>query len=73
MGMQQLSDIMASPIFCDLFGLDGVTVHTECAHCGRKEAALTCAGCMLTIYCCKACQRKDWPLHKAWCWINPAP
>lgn len=37
-----------------------------CVVCG-KENFRTCAGCKLTAYCGRDCQKKDWPQHKAVC------
>mmetsp|Transcript_29984 Transcript_29984/g.73820 ORF Transcript_29984/g.73820 Transcript_29984/m.73820 type:complete len:218 (+) Transcript_29984:180-833(+) len=46
---------------------EGVSLDT-CAACGFEFPNLqTCAGCKQVNYCCKACQRSDWRLHKEPC------
>jgi hypothetical protein len=50
-------------------GLPWITGAAE--HCSRKGclavAAHTCAACKSLKYCSKACQKLDWPSHKATC------
>ncbi len=44
-----------------------------CAHCGataemlENGKLLECTACRSVRYCGKACQKEDWPLHKATC------
>lgn len=48
----------------------------ECACCHRKQSAADapfrrCAKCIEenlvpAVYCCKECQKEDWPAHRAW-------
>ena len=41
----------------------------QCAQCGLDESTgaklSACSCCKTTVYCCKECQKKDWPKHKA--------
>jgi len=41
----------------------------QCAQCGLDESTgaklSTCSCCKTTVYCCKECQKKDWPKHRA--------
>jgi hypothetical protein len=40
----------------------------RCAGCGAGACSLSlCAGCAAVRYCSAACQRNDWPAHKAAC------
>jgi hypothetical protein len=42
--------------------------HKVCKTCESCEGKmLTCAGCKFEYYCSAACQKKDWPNHKAVC------
>ncbi|KAJ7661714.1 hypothetical protein B0H17DRAFT_1144592 [Mycena rosella] len=49
-----------------------------CDACGRSESSLkkrqllTCAGCLLTKYCSKECQKQDWSGHKNRCHLFEA-
>ena len=42
----------------------------DCDTCG-KPATESCAGCMTTFYCGRACQLKKWPTHKDFCRSSP--
>lgn len=43
-------------------------VHKRCVSCGKVENKMSaCGGCSFTFYCSRACQKKDWPTHKAEC------
>eukprot|EP00930_Biecheleria_cincta_P040213 TRINITY_DN2756_c0_g2_i2.p1 TRINITY_DN2756_c0_g2~~TRINITY_DN2756_c0_g2_i2.p1 ORF type:complete len:1138 (+),score=237.20 TRINITY_DN2756_c0_g2_i2:59-3472(+) len=47
-----------------------------CGHCGREQKPdkprfSRCSMCIdeeldAAVYCCRACQKEDWPAHKAW-------
>ncbi|XP_041358662.1 uncharacterized protein LOC121375303 [Gigantopelta aegis] len=40
----------------------------ECRTCKSRDARLkSCAKCSKVFYCCKECQREDWPSHKKEC------
>ena len=39
---------------------------TSCAQC-RAPGVLRCASCRSVHYCGRACQKADWPVHKALC------
>merc|ERR1712098_541364 len=43
----------------------------KCANCGVLEKSekqfQKCSRCGFVFYCCKACQRKDWPNHRQTC------
>jgi hypothetical protein len=39
-----------------------------CVSCGFSKHTMNfCQGCQVAYYCSKACQKKDWPVHKARC------
>jgi len=42
------------------------TTASYCVRC-RLAATMRCAGCHVTRYCSKLCQRKHWPVHKETC------
>jgi hypothetical protein len=62
-----ISGVGASPAECA--GFRGWT----CACCGitaqisRSGELKECAACRAVRYCGKACQKEDWPAHKATC------
>lgn len=39
----------------------------ECSGCGAQAPRYACQRCHLVRYCSKACQQKDWQLHKQSC------
>mmetsp|Transcript_22274 Transcript_22274/g.56039 ORF Transcript_22274/g.56039 Transcript_22274/m.56039 type:complete len:128 (+) Transcript_22274:564-947(+) len=43
------------------------TLYSFCAGCGAAMAKLVCSRCREVNYCGAACQRRDWPRHKADC------
>lgn len=54
------------------FGLSRASM--ACSACGRShlkdapaKAVQMCAGCGVTAYCCKACQKAHWKAHKTAC------
>ena len=54
------------------WGLQNPDTTTSCNHCRvQSEDLQACAGCKESIaavmYCSKACQRSDWPMHKKDC------
>lgn len=38
-----------------------------CQSCCGAGSLKLCQGCRLVRYCSKECQRRDWPVHKAFC------
>ena len=45
-----------------------ITTRVPCAYCGKPYSGLRkCGGCNTPLYCCEACQRKDWKEHKKIC------
>ena len=39
-----------------------------CVTCAAESRKMMCCrGCRVAYYCSAACQRKDWPSHKAYC------
>lgn len=43
-------------------------VRRNCARCARRYPRMqSCSGCLTVRYCCKKCQRDDWPVHKGVC------
>jgi len=42
-------------------------VGQRCKRCMSFAASLRCSRCSSTFYCCKACQREDWPVHRVSC------
>ncbi|KAH3764566.1 hypothetical protein Pelo_3584 [Pelomyxa schiedti] len=51
------------------FGIEQLALKSlkECGWCGKPNQSLRCTRCLTTYYCNKACQKKDWPHHKASC------
>lgn len=50
----------------------------HCASCGcrhpeKGKKLLACTKCYMTVYCSKACQKKDWKMHKQSCKKISAP
>ncbi|KAG4438114.1 hypothetical protein IFR05_006394 [Cadophora sp. M221] len=50
---------------------------SKCIICDKPNAQV-CATCMSSVYCSKACQELDWPLHKTLCkklskFLNTSP
>jgi hypothetical protein len=45
---------------------------TECSHCGKAGAAMTCTRCLAVRYCGTGCQKLHWLLHKPAC-ARPLP
>ncbi|KAF9035614.1 hypothetical protein BJ165DRAFT_1409465 [Panaeolus papilionaceus] len=46
--------------------LGSLTHKSGCALCGKKSQN-RCVGCLSVVYCSKACQKEDWPSHRAQC------
>lgn len=47
------------------------TWQTICRNCGEAfEKCKRCSVCKITYYCSVACQRADWPRHKATCFSH---
>ena len=43
-----------------------------CMECGADGAKLHCGHCKVCYYCSKACQRRNWGLHKHVCTTDPS-
>ncbi|CAL1715886.1 unnamed protein product [Somion occarium] len=49
------------------------TLENRCDTCdvhGRRKPLQKCAGCGISRYCSKECQKKDWVVHKIACQMN---
>ena len=62
-----------SPLSCSQ-RLTLVNIDTTCQVCNTETSApRSCGGCYDRFYCCKACQRDEWPRHRDECvppWIS---
>lgn len=43
------------------------TLYSVCAGCGTAMANKVCGRCREVHYCSSACQKRDWPKHRADC------
>ena len=59
---RQLSDAVAE-----------VLASYRCEGCRRQLAAHRCGQCMNVRYCCRGCQKSDWPSHRDGCRAAPTP
>jgi hypothetical protein len=46
---------------------DALPVAVSCAVCGRSGTPRRCGHCTASLYCSRACQKADWPAHRARC------
>lgn len=51
----------------DVYGGNTFSFHVDCAACGSYNPVSVCAGCGVTRFCSRSCQKKFWPKHKASC------
>jgi MYND finger len=47
--------------------LGGLNEPKKCQFCEKVGAGKKCAKCMNVVYCSRACQVADWPVHKTTC------
>ena len=41
-----------------------------CNSCRNKSSCSNCSSCHSVPYCCRECQRSDWPIHKLFCGLK---
>jgi hypothetical protein len=47
--------------------MSSASLEDQCKRCRKQRDCLTCSVCKVAPYCCKLCQKADWPEHKAAC------
>lgn len=71
--LESIARVMQRIAPTDCSPLKKVTRQCDVCHCHETLAQVIkkCGGCQKRLYCSKACQRRDWPSHKAVCKVSP--